>query len=85
MKFILALLVVATGSGCASQLDVGQNDASIALFEVDGNTGAPGVTNINADGCMLIVRNLKLLDETNQSLESIRMKTSTCEFGEELQ
>ena len=79
--WLIAFALLTSLSACANQLKVGKNDASISLLAVDGNTGMPGVTSIRADGCMLIIRNLALLDATEQSLENIHMETATCQFG----
>jgi len=84
MKFknIFLITVFAVLTACATQLKIGENDVSISLLEVDTVAGVTPGARIEADGCVMIIRNADKLTEV-KSLEAINMKTDDCSFGKE--
>ena len=85
-KLLLLLPVLFLLGACPGQIKVTELDVSIALFEVDGQTSnVPGVPSVEADGCLLILRNAQLLKDIEPDddsiLSNIYMETDDCVFG----
>lgn len=86
IKILSIVPMVLLLTACPGQIKVTPLDVSIALFEVDGKTSnLPGVPSIEADGCMLIIRNAELLKtlepDTDSILKDIYMQTNDCTIG----
>ncbi len=87
LKFIV-LVIMLTGCSTAQLIDIGEGDASVTLGQIDAEAnGIPGGgASVELDGCTLILRNLDTLVQDGASsdevLNSIKMKTPTCSFGE---
>ena len=86
IKLIVLLPVLLLLAACPGQIKVTPLDVSIALFEVDGATsGVPGVPSVEADGCLLIIRNAALLKDLQPDDESlltnVYLETDDCVFG----
>jgi len=83
MRTFVTLMALIILSGCAitkDRLAVEESDVAITLVEIDLDASAiPGFPQIDADGCMLILRNAALLADID--LSGLKMETGDCTLG----
>lgn len=82
---LCAMLLILTG--CAlfeTRLDVTEADIAFTLAEMEVDAGGiPGTPKLDADACMMLIRNAKLLTsgDLKELLDNLVMETGDCSFG----
>ena len=87
MKILTLCMCMIVLSGCAifeSRLSVQSEDFAVTLAEMEVNIGGiPGTTKVDADACMLLIRNATILGsaQLKELIAGLHMETGDCKFG----
>lgn len=80
--FLLPIISLFLLTACPGQIKVQPTDVALTLVEMEINANSiPGAPQVDADGCMLIVRNAALLDDPDSVLKTLYMETGDCRVG----